>query len=258
MNVLKAIIFLIALSVLVAGFTLPLWWNEAEPFITSLPDYTGGKFNKLLAAGGAFDTEVSSDIDISHDPIQTPYTGYPIIKKYENTEFIIKPVAEYELSGMVVGMRLYSPADFSSTKSNYYFATLSPIDLCVIWGKDDEPHMNGDLPYIQLTYKLIDRKCSSSYKSEQVFFPKFLNSHLSNNHIISANDNISNEIKTIKNKEKVLLKGFLVDVDGTIIFSENEKVKIPWKTSLLRTDEGDGACEIFYVTNVTIGNRVHE
>lgn len=215
-----------------------------------------GKMGAISKLTGDSFVNIDNEIDISQEPLQTSYEGDPIIRKYENTEFRIIPVAKYKLSAMVVGMKIYNPTDFSPTEGHYYFAMVSPIDLCVIWGKKDEPLFN-DPTYTQLTYELQDRRCSS-YEYGQFFFPVYLNNHLSNNHIIPANENISNEIIKIEDKEKIILSGFLVDVDGTITWPDNQKTKLHWKTSLTRYDSGDGACEIFYVTNATLGNKIYK
>ena len=54
----------------------------------------------------------------------------PIIKEFKNGRFTIKPVAEYKLSGMVVGKKSYS---------DDWDGKISPVDLAVVWGKLAEP-----------------------------------------------------------------------------------------------------------------------
>ncbi len=62
-----------------------------------------------------------------------------------------------------------------------------------------------------------------------------MNSHLSNNHIIHATENVKKAVETMKVGDKVVLK-----------------------TSVTRTDDSDGACEVFYVKSVRIGNKIYE
>ena len=62
-------------------------------------------------------------------------------------------------------------------------------------------------------------------------------------HLINKDRNIQNKIRSIGEDKYVRLKGYLVNVN----FKDG-----PWKTSLSRTDTGNGACEIMYVTSVEI------
>ena len=188
---------------------------------------------------GAVFKNLDTDIDTSYDPLQASYKGETIIRKFGNEEFSITPVAKYEISAMVGSMKIYDDDE----------AGLMPIDLALVWGKLAEPEYDKNISYSQ-----SDRWYYTKYKSGSNFDYNFVVAHSANTHIIPANDNISNAIKTIKNKEKVSLSGFLVnlarkDSEGKITFS---------KTSLTRRDTDAGACENLYVTKVRIGNKIYE
>lgn len=75
----------------------------------------------------------------------------------------------------------------------------------------------------------------------------------SNNHIISANENIRMAIKSLKEKGTVALEGFLVNVSGK--YGDTD---VWWNSSLSRSDTGDSSCEVFYVTKVRNGEYVYE
>ncbi|MDD5473003.1 MAG: hypothetical protein PHU34_02525, partial [Candidatus Methanoperedens sp.] len=75
---------------------------------------------------------------------------------------------------------------------------------------------------------------------------------LSNNHIIPANNSILSALNTIRVGNNITLKGFLVNViDNTASYSKT------WITSQRRTDIGEGACEIVYVTDVAAMRNPH-
>lgn len=188
---------------------------------------------------GAVFKNLGTDIDTSYDPLQTSYNGETIIRKFGNEEFSITPVAKYEVSAMVGSMKIYYDD----------VARLMPVDLALVWGKLAEPEYDKNISYSQ-----SGRWYYTKYKSGIQFNDNFVATHSANTHIIPANDNISKAIKTIKNKEKVSLSGFLVnlehkDSEGKTTFS---------KTSLTRTDTDAGSCENLYVTKVRIGNKVYE
>lgn len=218
------VLFLIILALLTA-----LIWGDQVLGITGL-----GR----PPAGATFEN-LDTEIDISHDPLQAYYSGESIIRKFGNEEFSITPVAKYEVSAMVGSMKIYYDDE----------ARLMPVDLALVWGKLAEPEYDANISYSQ-----SDRWYYTKYKSGSQFDYNFVVAHSANTHIIPVNDNISKAIKTIKNKEKVSLSGFLVnpvrkDSEGKITFS---------KTSLTRTDTDAGSCENLYVEKVRIGNKTYK
>ena len=180
------------------------------------------------------------EIDTSQDPIQTPYKADdPITREVKNGYFMITLVAEYKISGVVVGKETYS--------SNWA-GEISPVDLAIAWGKLAEPGSDRYVTYTQ-GYRWYFYQC----KSESPFDNYYVLSHSSNNHIIPANENIRRAVKMVKKKHKVVLEGFLVNLKGTY-----KKQQVRWNTSLSRTDGGNGSCELFYVLKVRIRTKVYE
>jgi len=64
-----------------------------------------------------------------------------------------------------------------------------------------------------------------------------------NHHLIASSSAIRETLERIRPGHRVLLEGQLVDVDvaGHVM-----------RTSLSRTDKGDGACEVLFVTRAQI------
>lgn len=165
--------------------------------------------------------------NLGGEPIQTSYSGktFTISDIYET--YTIIPVANYEISAKVV-----STANYNHDKLG-----ISPVDLCVVWGKI----VNDS----NIVYSQGGRICSYRYTGT---VSDDITSHMSNNHIIPANDSIANAIKSIKTNDVVTIKGYLVDVTKTYIVGDG---KWMWKTSQTRYDTRDGSCEIIYVTSVS-------
>lgn len=65
-----------------------------------------------------------------------------------------------------------------------------------------------------------------------------------NMHLIPGNPNIDLRLRRLKPGHLVQIKGFLVNVTGPNGFL--------WRTSTLRTDTGNGACEIVWVTDLVV------
>lgn len=179
-------------------------------------------------------------IDTSQDPLQTPCTSEePIIREIKNGIFTITPVAEYKLYVMVVSKETYS---------DDWDGKISPIDLAIVWGKLAEPDYDK-----YITYSQSSRWYHYKWKAGTPFDASYVVSHSGNNHIIPANENIHKAIKTIRKKDKVVLEGFLVNLNGTY-----KGKAVAWNTSLSRTDSGNGSCELFYVTKVRIDINIFE
>ncbi len=180
------------------------------------------------------------EIDTSRDPVQIPYKAdEPIVMEVKNGYFRITLVAEYKVSGAVVGKGTYSSG---------WDGELSPVDLAIAWGKLAEPESNR-----YITYTQGNRWYFYQYKPGSPFDNSYIISHSSNNHIIPANENIRRAVKAVKKKNKVVLEGFLVNLKG--IYKDQP---VTWNTSLSRTDAGGSSCELFYVSRVRIETKVYE
>jgi hypothetical protein len=179
-------------------------------------------------------------IDTSQDPLQIalPSTE-PIIMKVKNGLFTLTPIAEYKVSGMVVGRRTYSEG---------WEAKLSPIDLAIAWGNLVEPEVDGSVHYSQSHRWYFFR-----FKEGSPLNNAYIIAHSSNHHMIPANENIRRALETITKKDKIFLEGLLVNVKGTY-----EGQTVFWNTSLSRMDTGQGACELFYVMKARIETKVYE
>ncbi|MBU7019204.1 MAG: hypothetical protein HXS44_16965 [Theionarchaea archaeon] len=179
--------------------------------------------------------EVYSEIDVYQEPIQKPYTGDVIYREADGDTYALVPVAMYKTSVLVVHTKHYSDED----------SELVPVDLCVVWGVLAEPE------YLQYaTFIQEDRGCECIYDvGSPVDTPDILCLFV-NIHLIPADDYILQAIKTIRRGQKVVLEGFLVDIyrDGCIYI----------ETSRTRADNGEGSCEVLYVTRVRVGNAIYE
>ena len=189
------------------------------------PELTGVEFEK---------------IDTSSDPVQTPFMSEdPMIREIKDGLFTMTPLVEYKLSGVVVSKKSYSD-DWNSK--------ISPTDLAIVWGKLAEPEHSR-----YIAYRQRNRWYFYEYKAGSPFDASYVITHSANNHVIPANENVRRAIKTIKKKDRVVLKGFLVNINGTY-----KGRTVIWNTSLSRTDTGNGSCELFYVSKVRIETRIYE
>ena len=186
-------------------------------------------------------SEEFSEINISQEPRQIQLSSKEsiILGIAGDSEFSLQPIAEYKIAAVVVGRKSYHDG---------LRADVAPLDLALAWGKLAEPKSDKYISYGQ-----HDRWYFYEFEAGNPFKSSYVITHSSNNHIIPADENILRAVKTIKTKEKVLLEGFLVNVKG-----RHKEENFWWNSSLIRTDTGNGSCELFYVKKVRIGTRVYE
>lgn len=180
-----------------------------------------------------------SPIDYSLDPIQSAEadTLIPLIL-HRGNRYTISPKASYQISGMIVSTRRYRRG---------YMSWLAPYDYAIIWG-----HAPQYLPYVK--FDQIVRFCLYKYKLGAPIDVEYLNLHFGNNHLIPANPNIRKALGKARKKDLVSIDGYLVYVLG----QDKRKGFSNWNSSLKRDDNGNGACEIIYVTRLRINDRIYQ
>ena len=191
-------------------------------------------------SGPELTTVEYGEIDTSQEPVQTPYEhDEAFMITVKDGQFTIKPLAEYKISAVVAGKESYSYG---------WSGKVAPVDLALAWGKIAEPENTKHISFSQ-----SDRWYFFTYKPEGPFDSSYISRHSANNHIIPATENVLKAVKSVKEREKIILEGFLVYLTGTV-----EGHTVSWGTSLTRNDSGDSSCELFYVTKVRIDNKVYQ
>lgn len=174
-----------------------------------------------------------------NDPVQVmlPKPQFARITNRQGT-FYLKLLAQYRLCGKI------------ATAERYYLGwdgALSPLDLGICWGIIPLPEN-----YSTLNFSTGHRFCYFRLKPDSPLDPTYVISHMSNNHLIPARDNLRKALLSLKEGQLVLLEGYLVEVSG--FFKERP---VNWGTSLTRDDSGNHACELFYVTRVTTEDAIY-
>jgi len=118
-------------------------------------------------------------------------------------------------------------------------ADLSPIDLALGWGV-----MSDQAVIDQLNISQSGRWYRWRYENSPPVPEKQIISNSSNMHMIPASKDVERTLKGLRKGDIVELSGYLVDVDHESGWY--------WRTSMSRTDTGDGACEIVYVESLSV------
>jgi hypothetical protein len=144
--------------------------------------------------------------------------------------FTAELLATYVIEGLVVTRREFR---------NDPTSAISPLDLGIVWGDLAKPGGIDGFEF-RTGHRLIWYS-----PPENTEMPRRWKNQVTNNHLIPANQTVSDVLMEAKVGSHVRLRGYLVKVTGDQIS--------PWRSSL-RRDDGSivGGCEIILVTDVDI------
>lgn len=146
-------------------------------------------------------------------------------KTFAIDDYQLTGVASYAVTARVLGHERYFLDRWSG---------LSPIDLALGWGL-----MSSKMALSRVSVSQGLRYYQWTVEDENVLPFEDIISGSANTHIIPATKEVEKTVKSLDRGQFVSLTGYLVNVSGP-----NGSW---WNTSLSRDDEGDGACELFYV-----------
>lgn len=169
------------------------------------------------------------------EPIQRQANGSTTVM-IDGKEILLTYLATYEISGLVVKTDSYYGKDI--------YSQLAPKDVSMVWGFLLKEENLSKIHFSRIVDRFIMYNIKDSKWLESVGGMKKVSECISNNHLIPSDKNVEKLIKKIKQNEYVKIEGYLVsakEIDG----------KFKATSSQSRTDDGNGACELIYVTNVT-------
>jgi hypothetical protein len=165
-----------------------------------------------------------------NDPVQVEVTDQDRKpEKYKTV--VIEPLAKYKIQARILGIRKYW-LDRG--------AKIAPYDLALGWGP-----MSDSRILKQLDISQADRFFFYSFKPEQLTIaPDQISNFSANVHIIPDNAYIKQQIAGLHVGNVVTLTGSLVRVN----YMDGGE----WKSSLTRSDTGNGACELMKVDSIVM------
>jgi hypothetical protein len=144
----------------------------------------------------------------------------------EHGEYHLKPLARFSLDARILHRKTYG-YDRG--------AKLVPVDLAVGWGPMSDQSVLDRLKISQSMRFYWYEYQSPPIPKEQII------SHSTNLHVIPATPAVASFCKSLRQGELVHFDGVLVEATGPAIGT--------WRSSLSRTDTGNGACELMLVEN---------
>lgn len=187
--------------------------------------------------------------DIIPEPVQKSVEKESFtIEKY-GVDIKITKLASYDITGKVEAIKDFSTnflSNFFSFNSGDMTNYISPRDLTLSWGELAlDENTNGITANQNVLNGARVVVFSWSGKLREKYGDEYLYSHVSNNHIITLNDDLKRQLMKIKTTDIVRIKGYLVDVECSN--------GIKWgPSSLVRNDTGLHCCEILYAEDIVI------
>jgi len=183
--------------------------------------------------------ELPGNIDyvpaIVHEPEQTKTDKRPFDVAYKDVEYRVAPEFDYDIVGMIVSYRHH---DNNSRMHRLANDHLNMLDVCVVWGDNATVAQLDKIDFWNGIF-------TCNFKTrDQAAWDSFDVNKISNNHLISDDDYIRDQVRKIKIGDQIRVRGYLASYGSGNV--------PPRGTSTTRTDTGDGACETIYVERFEI------
>lgn len=166
------------------------------------------------------------NVTLDAPPVQTDVDLEP----WTHLDATISPRARFEIEAILIHKKRY----LSGRESDY-----APWDLGVGWGSladGDTIEQFEFFHYNRFFYWRIDEEPPIPLDE--------LGANMANIHAIPADRAVRRALRRLDDGDRIRLRGYLVDVAAPDGWA--------WTTSLSRTDDGAGACELMWITDVTV------
>ncbi|MCL4837550.1 MAG: hypothetical protein KJ058_06275 [Thermoanaerobaculia bacterium] len=164
------------------------------------------------------------------EPVQEETLREPFSFPYEGRACRVRPVASYEIAGLVV-----THNDIHSFADIYHDASsVDTKDLCIVWGANLE---QGD--YLGVDFWSGPFTCYARWPAGS----RFDLAGISNSHLIADDASVRRAIAGVRIGDQVRLRGLLVDY-------QMDDWEGFWRRTSTRRDDGD--CEVLFVESVEV------
>jgi len=167
---------------------------------------------------------------IDSEPAQETISGRE--QTIEHGDYHLKPIAHFSVDARILHRKIYG-YDRS--------AKLVPVDLAIGWGP-----MSDQAVLDRMKISQSMRFYWYEYRTPPIPKDQII-SHSTNLHVIPATPAIASFCKSLRQGELVHFEGELVEATAPDIGT--------WRSSLSRTDTGNGACELMLVQDCSKLNR---
>ncbi len=185
---------------------------------------------------GSFVDHRRVDPALLAEPAQAETTREALEFEYRGARYRVRPVADYEIHGLVVSLN-----DATAFYDIYHDRnSVDTRDLGLIWGANLRSNDFHDVKFWSVSWSL-----NWKYRRGVAFDANAI----SNNHLITSDAAVRKQIGRVRVGDQIRMRGMLVDYADT-------RYPDQWRsTSTTRGDYENGACEVLFVDELEILKR---
>lgn len=176
--------------------------------------------------------------ELRNEPLQDATQAPPFQTTVGGVTYTVKPVAEYEIWGLVVSE--HDAATWWDWIHQAANDNLNVVDLCVVFA---ENAATGG--YVGLDYSSGSFVCYVQTNSSEKW-QRFSMRALSNNHLLADRPAVAARLRNVRIGDQVRIRGWLAE------YEHHHGFAFKRGTSLTRDDTGNGACETIYVQDIEV------
>ncbi|MCR5250493.1 MAG: hypothetical protein K6E50_07805 [Lachnospiraceae bacterium] len=173
------------------------------------------------------------------EPVQTEASGGTTLYR-DGYKVDLTYLYAYEIEALVLHTQDYPQTDLGGK--------LAPRDLALGWGSVAQYNEVIDFHWGQ-TGRWYFWHVDSWEELAPVGGEEEVSCQSCNNHLIAADSSVKRTIGRMRRGDHIKLKGYLIDLKAV---SESGSSVFTWTSSVTRTDTGNHACELIYVTDARI------
>ena len=178
--------------------------------------------------------------ELNEEPRQIAVQRAPLQAEVKGVQYRIQPRFSYDLYGLVVS--LHDSDAWWDYAHREWGDHVNVVDFCVVWGEN----VRRDA-YRALSYWNDQWTCWVKAGSTETW-QAFDGTALSNNHLVTADAAVARELRKVRIGDEVHFRGYLVDYS---VMKDGAPAGMR-VSSTVRTDTGNGACEVVFVEDFEV------
>ena len=178
--------------------------------------------------------------DLFTEPKQVRVSRPPIDTSVNGVDYRIQPRYSYDMRALVVS--LHDSDTWWDYAHKAWNDNVNVVDLCVVWGENAQ---SGIYHYVDFSND--QWTCSFSVKSREAWDALDLTG-VANNHMVTDDPVVAKQLRAVRIGDQIRVLGYLVDYTTYVKGRELGKRV----SSEVRTDTGNGACEVLYIESFDV------
>ena len=177
--------------------------------------------------------------EVKVDPVQSELSDRAFVHEWRGERFVVHPVAEYSIAGVLV-----SRNDIGGFSDIYHTSSsVDVVDVCLVWGENARERVYRSVEFWSEPFSCWFRAPNFELLDD------FRRDQMSNTHVLAKDEFIAKRLNRLRLGDQIRMRGRLVNYNPA---GASEALR---KSSLVRDDSGNGACEVMFVEELDVLER---